>query len=99
MTSNKLDFLKSISEEEFKSGCLRFNIVDEDSNVEGVWGWFSEEDRAKYLDDAYFGKATTILVNDPLLYSNYLRYGDEVVIRCNGSNKGELDLEWFSANH
>ena len=91
-------FIESLTEEQFKAGCIKFNIPDEDriesKNGEGVWGWVTPEDKAKYNDDTFCGKMKAILLNVPLNYFPRLKWGTEVVIKCHGPNRPTLDPKW-----
>lgn len=96
---DKSEFLEELSEEEKKAGYIKFNIPRFDNiyatNGEGVWGWVSPEDKAKYDDDSYTGEITAILCNAPLYYSYKLKWGAKVVLRCHGSSRPTLDPEWI----
>ena len=48
----KGDFIESLSEEEFKAGCIKFYIPPEDADGcgESIWGWVTPEDKKKYND-------------------------------------------------
>lgn len=97
---NKSDFIKGLTEQEFNAGTIKFNIPDPDVlgttlNGEGVWGWLSPEDKSKYLDDSFFGEIKAILLNYPFNYSDLLTWGDEVIIRCNGSMRPVLSEVWI----
>lgn len=101
MIVNKKDFMISLSEEERNNGYIKFNMQDEDDLTridEGIWGWITEEDKEKYNDDNFFGTITAILCNDPLNFSDRLSYGSEVVLRCNGSDRPTLDIDWIYEN-
>lgn len=93
-------FLESLSEEQLNAGYIKFNIPDIDdldsSNGEGVWGWVSPEDKAKYDDDRYNGKITAILCNMPLNFSGILWWGSEVTLTCHGSKRPTLSKEWIT---
>lgn len=95
---NKGEFIKSLSEEQFNSGLIKFNIPDEDDiysdNGEGVWGWVSQSDKNKYNNDDYHGIITAILLNDPLNYYGRLSWGDEVKLKCHGDDRPTLDPDW-----
>ena len=96
---DKSDFIESLTEEQFKAGCIKFNLPPEDNprrwNGEGVWGWVTPEDKERYHDDGFCGTMKAILLNDPLRYSDRLVWGTEVVIRCRGSIRPSLDPEWM----
>lgn len=98
----KGDFIESLTREQFSAGNIKFNIPDEDHpnnlNGEGVWGWVTEEDKAKYHDDNYHGKLTAILLNNPLEYFGRLVWGTEVVLQCHGPRRPTLDPEWVKEN-
>ena len=96
---DKSDFIKSLTEEQFNAGCIKFNIPPENNlrswNGEGVWGWVTPEDKERYNDDRFSGLMKVILLNDPLRYSDRLCWGTEVVIRGHGSCRPSLDPEWM----
>lgn len=101
MIVNKKDFMLSLTEKERNNGYIKFNIQDEDDLTridEGIWGWITEENKEKYNDDNFFGTITAILCNDPLNFSDKLSYGSEVVLRCNGSDRPTLDIDWIYEN-
>ena len=95
---NKGDFFTSLTEEEQKRGYIIFNIQSTEEpdslNEEAVWGWVTPEDKEKYDDDSYTGNITAILLNEP--FGSNLSWGDEVILRCNGSNRPTLDTEWMT---
>lgn len=95
---NKREFLESLSEEELNKGYFKFNISNKENleslNGEGVWGWASPEEYERYDDDNYFGKIIALLCNDPFNYYGKLRYGSEVVLKCNGNSRPILDPDW-----
>lgn len=99
---NRGEFIESLSEQEFKEGCFKFNIPDENNiyslNGEGVWGWTSSEEFKKYNDNNYHGKITAILCNSPLNYFGMLEWGTEVVLQCNGDCRPTLDPDWVKEN-
>ena len=94
----KGDFIESLSKEQFNAGLIKFNIPHAENvysgNGEGVWGWVTEEDKAKYNDDRYRGKLTAILLNQPIEYFGFLVWGTEVVLQCHGRNRPTLAPEW-----
>lgn len=96
---DKSEFFEALSEDEKKAGYIKFNIPRFNdiyaTNGEGVWGWVTPEDKAKYDDDSYTGEITAILCNDPLYYSYKLKWGAEVVLKCHGSSRPTLDPEWI----
>ena len=98
MIINKGTYIESLSEKEFNAGTIKFNIPDEDniyaSNGEGVWGWIAPQDTEKYNDDNYHGELMAILLNQPLNYFGVLNWGDEVKLRCHGSDRPTLDPDW-----
>lgn len=101
--SYKADFLESLSEEEFMSGMIKFNIPDEDevgetNNGEGVWGWIAREDREKYNDDNFKGDIKVILANTPLNFFGIFFWGTELEITCNGKERPVLSFEWVKKN-
>lgn len=95
---NKGDFIEALTEEQFNAGLIKFNIPGDDRlhslNGEGVWGWVTQEDKAKYHDDKYGGKITAILLNHPIEYFGRLVWGTEVVLQCHGCSRPTLDPEW-----
>lgn len=99
---NKGKFIKSLSEEEFNAGAIKFNIPSEDHinslSGEGVWGWVSPEDYVTYDDDNYYGEITAILLNQPLNYYGKLNWGDEVRLKCHGDSRPTLDPDWVKGN-
>lgn len=102
MITNKEDFLKTLTDEQLEAGYFKFNIPDENNptslNGEGVWGWTTQEEKERYKNDAYNGKITAILMNQPIEYYRRLHWGDEVVLQCHGDNRPTLDPEWVKAN-
>lgn len=98
----KGDFIEKLTEEEFKAGCIKFNIPNEDdiysSNGEGVWGWVAPEDKEKYNDDTFYGTMKAILCNQPLNYSGVLSWGMEVEIFCRGDMRPTLNPDWVRKN-
>ena len=98
MIINRADELEKKTNEELEAGYIKFNIPDEDNpdslNGEGVWGWCTPEDKAKYDDDNYTGKIEALLCNAPINYMGELEWGDKVQLRCHGSNRPTLDPEW-----
>lgn len=102
MIENKGTFIESLSEDEFNAGLIKFNIPDEDNihstNGEGVWGWATAEDKARYNDDSFHGNITAILLNQPLNYYGRLNWGDEVILKCHGSNRPTIDPNWVVEN-
>lgn len=96
--TNKGELIESLTEAQFNAGLLKFNIPDKENihscNGEGVWGWTTPEDYAKYNEDTYNGKITVILLNQPLNYYGRLSWGDEVTVKCHGGNRPTLDPEW-----
>lgn len=99
---NKGDFIENLNQREFDTGCIKFNIPNPEdiysTNGEGVWGWITNEDKEKWIDDTYEGKITAILCNSPLNYSGKLFWGAEVVLQCHGNNRPTLDPEWVKEN-
>lgn len=102
MIINKGKFIESLSKDEFNVGLIKFNIPDEDSigstSGEGVWGYATAEDKAKYNDDSFYGKITAILLNQPLNYYGRLNWGDEVTLQCHGDQRPTLDPNWVMEN-
>lgn len=99
----KGDFLESLSEDEFNSGMIKFNIPDEDNigktiNGEGVWGWVTKEDKEKYDDDNFSGDIKVILANTPLNFYGLFFWGTELCITCNGSSRPVLSMQWMQEN-
>lgn len=96
---NKGKFIEALSEEKLKAGYIKFNIPDEDNpssnGGEGVWGWCTDDDKAKYNDDDYHGNITAILLNQPINYCGKLSWGDEVILRCQGENRPTIDSDWI----
>ena len=96
--TNKGELIESLTEAQFNAGLLKFNIPSETNinalNGEGVWGWTTPEDYAKYNEDTYNGKITVILLNQPLNYCGRLSWGDEVTVKCHGGDRPTLDPEW-----
>ena len=102
MVISKKEFIESLTEEEWNTGLIKFNIPDEDNihsvNGEGVWGWANAEDKEKYHDDTFHGNITAILLNQPLNYFGRLNWADEVVLKCHGSSRPTLDPDWVMEN-
>ena len=100
MLKDRSEELENMPEEEFNKGILKFNIPDCDDpyslNGEGVWGWATPEDKAKYEDNTYEGTITAILCNMPLEYCGFLNWGTEVRLKCHGEGRPTLDPEWIS---
>lgn len=98
----KGDWFEKLSEEEQNAGYIKFNIPDEDKpnslNGEGVWGWVTPEDKAKYNDDNCHEVIKAILCNSPLNYMGILFWGMEVEIKCHGDRRPTLNPEWVEEN-
>ena len=96
---DKADFIKSLTEEQFNAGCIKFNIPDDEdlshTTAEGVWGWVTQEDKEKYNDDNFTGTIKAILLNQPLNFFSRLKWGTEVVIRGKGRGRPCLDPAWI----
>ena len=94
---NRKDFLSNLTQEEEEAGYIKFNIPPEypDAYPEGVWGWVTVPDKARYMSNSFSGCLTAILCNDPLNYRGILSYGSEVIIRCKGKYRAELDPKWI----
>lgn len=95
---NRIDFFRRLSNWDKEQGYIKFNIPDpenpDDLNGEGVWGWVTPDDKARYNDDEFHGKISAILCNYPLYYDGILTVGDEVVLQCHGDIRPTLDPEW-----
>lgn len=96
----KGDFIESLSEEEFKAGCIKFYIPPEetygvDGFGENTCGWATPEDKEKYNDDGFYGEIKAILTNQPLNYYDALTWGCEVVLKCNGTDRPELSNDFI----
>ncbi len=102
MIKNKGQFIEDMDKAKLELGYIKFNIPNPEDiyNLcgEGVWGYVSPEDKAKFNDDEYGGKITAILLNQPLNYMGDLNWGDEVVLKCNGENRPTLDPDWVMEN-
>lgn len=94
---NRKNFLSKLTKEEAEAGYIKFNIPPEHpaSYPEGVWGWVTAPDKERYMCNTFDGCLTAILCNEPLNYNGVLFYGSEVVIRCNGKYRAELDPKWI----
>ena len=94
---NRASFMHSLNNRQREDGYIKFNIPPEHPSAypEGVWGWVSGEDKKKYQNNSFCGKITAILCNNPLNYCGLLEYGSEVVIKCNGEYRAELDPAWM----
>lgn len=99
---NMAEFYNGLTVQEQEVGWIKFNIPDPatpyELNGEGVWGWLSPEDKAKWEDDNFYGKLNAILLNDPIRYAGQLFCGDQVVIKCRGIERPTLDPEWTFKN-
>ena len=97
---DRFNFLKRLSKEELNAGYIKFNIPDDEdinnTSAEGVWGWVTPEDRLKYEDNNFFGNITAILCNNPLNFFEKLRFGSEVLLKCNGDKRPTLDPGWMT---
>jgi hypothetical protein len=102
MIVNRKDFIETMDKNDFNDGLVKFNIPNESNihstNGEGVWGWATREDKAKYKDDSFHGNITAILLNEPLNYSDRLHWADEVVLKCHGDWRPTLDPQWVMEN-
>lgn len=102
MIVNRGEFIESLSKEDFNAGLIKFNIPDEDNlgsnNGEGVWGYVTADDKAKYNNNSFNGTITAILLNQPLNYYGRLNWGDEVVLRCHGDKRPTIDPNWVIEN-
>lgn len=95
----KASVLNGMSEEELHAGYMKFNIPDPDNldslNGEGVWGWMTPEDKAKYMDDRFHGELPAILCNTPINFYGVLWWGCEVVVQCHGAGRPTLSRKWI----
>lgn len=93
----KGDLIESLSEEEFRAGCIKFYIPPEDDDAcgESIWGWTTPEDKEKYNDDDFYGEIKAILTNQPLNYCGALAWGCEVVLKCNGADRPDLSNDFI----
>lgn len=102
MIINKEDFLSTLTDEQLEAGYIKFNIPDENDITslygESIWGWTTSEEKEKYDDNTYDGKITAILMNQPVEYFGRLHWGDELVLKCHGSNRPTLDPDWVREN-
>lgn len=93
----KGDLIESLSEEEFRAGCIKFYIPPEDDDAcgESIWGWTTPEDKEKYNDDDFYGEIKAILTNQPLNYCGALAWGCEVILKCNGADRPDLSNDFI----
>lgn len=91
--------LAELTEEEAANGYFKFCIPgrkNDEIGSEGVWGWADTENKALHDDDNYFGTMTAVLDNDPfMLYTDVLCAGMEVQLKCRGTQRPVLDVEWL----
>lgn len=93
---DKSDFIRSLTEEEFKAGQVRLNLPDDEditrTFAESVWGWVTPEDKAAIMTGNFRGTVKVILLNQPLNFYHKLKWGTEVVARGIGEG-GRLILD------
>lgn len=96
-TTNRTEFIKTLTEEQFNAGCFKLYIPPESKDMcgEGIWGWMAPENKDKYNDDNFYGKLPAILCNAPLNYADKLECFDEIVVKCQGAEKPELDPDFI----
>lgn len=84
MINNKLDFLKSLSEDEFNNGAIKVTIKDKNGFTENVWAYQPQNG----------DKSIAILLNTPASDFPIMRYGDEIKLKyCDGV--AMLDNDWL----
>jgi hypothetical protein len=97
--TNKSDFIKSLTSEEFDNGLIKFDIIDEKFSIsESVWGWMPPKDAEKYYGGELCGTVKVILLNHTLTLFGKVNYGDEVEVIFNGRATPKLDLDWVKEN-
>ena len=93
---DKSDFIKSLTEEQFKAGQVRLNLPDDEdltrTFAESLWGWVAPEDKELIRAGDFTGTVKVILLNQPLNFYHKLKWGTEVVARGIGEG-GRLILD------
>lgn len=98
----KGDIFDDMSDVEIDAGYMKFNIPNPDNldslNGEGVWGWMTPENKAKYMDDRFHGELPAILCNTPINFHGVLWWGSEVMVQCHGASRPTLSKRWVEEN-
>lgn len=95
--------IKAMDDYIYNCGLVKFNIpepenIGKTTNGEGVCGWIRPEDMIKYTDDEFYGELKCVLLNNSLHFNGILKWGIQVVIKCNGPDRPVISPEWVKEN-